>query len=143
MIKEVSAGCFVLNDKNEVLLIRRIWPSGEDTYAAPKGHQDPGEDIETTAVRETTEETGYTDIEIIKELEPETYSPKEGYMKTVHWYLAKLLSNSKEELHLTKEEQDSEILVEWMSIEEALNKISFPIQKLNLEKILEYIDGEF
>lgn len=141
MKKEKSAGCFVLNKNNEVLLINRVWPNGENTIAAPKGHQDPGEDIKETAIRETTEETGYTDISIIEgiDLDSETYQPKPGYIKTVDWFLARLNSDKQIPLNLTEEELDSRIGVVWLSLDEAERKISFETQKGNIKKIKKYL----
>lgn len=141
MIKEKSAGCFVLNDRNEVLLINRIWPNGEDTIAAPKGHQDSGEDIKETAIRETIEETGYTDISIIEELELEsvTYEPSPGYIKTVYWFLARFDSDKQIPLNLTEEELDSKTNILWLSLDKAEKEISFEIQRENIKKIKEYL----
>ena len=61
--KEVNAGGgLVRNRRGDFLLINRngIWD-------LPKGHQDPGEDISTTALREVCEETGIDDLHL-KEL---------------------------------------------------------------------------
>jgi len=141
MIKEKSAGCFVLNNENEILLINRVWPSGEDTIAAPKGHQDRGEDIKKTAIRETTEETGYSDITIIEdlELESETYEPNPGYLKTVYWFLAKLDSDKQVPLNLTEEELKSNTNVIWLPLDKAEKELSFEIQRRNIKKIKEYL----
>ena len=140
MIKEISAGCFVLNNKNEVLLIERVWPSGEQSLAGPKGHKDDGEDIETTAVRETTEETGYTDIEIIRELKPETYNPKDGYIKTVRWFEARLKSDNNLGMQLEEEELKSKFTVLWINIKDAIEKTTYPVQKENLKIILDGLE---
>jgi ADP-ribose pyrophosphatase YjhB (NUDIX family) len=141
MKKEKSAGCFVLNSNNEILLINRIWPNGEDTIAAPKGHQDRGEDIKKTAIRETTEETGYSDISIIEDigLDSETYEPKPGYIKTVYWFLARLDSDKQIPLNLTKEELSSKTEVIWLTLDKAEKEISFEIQRGNVKKIKEYL----
>lgn len=60
----LKAGCVIVNEKNEVLLItdreRRKW-------AFPKGHAEIGETLEETAVREVQEETGYR-VEVVKKL---------------------------------------------------------------------------
>ncbi len=56
--KEVNAGGgLVSNRRGDYLLIsrNRLWD-------LPKGHQDPGEPIETTALREVQEETGISDL---------------------------------------------------------------------------------
>ena len=60
---EVNAGGgLVSNRRGDYLLINRngIWD-------LPKGHQDPGEDIEVTALREVQEETGINDL-ILRDL---------------------------------------------------------------------------
>ncbi|MBR4756326.1 MAG: NUDIX domain-containing protein [Bacteroidales bacterium] len=52
--KEVNAaGGLVSNRRGDVLLIRR-----NDLWDLPKGHQEAGEDISVTALREVQEETG-------------------------------------------------------------------------------------
>ncbi|MGM9736476.1 MAG: NUDIX hydrolase [Candidatus Cryptobacteroides sp.] len=56
--KEVNAGGgLVTNRRGDFLLIRRggMWD-------LPKGHQEPGEDISTTSLREVSEETGINDL---------------------------------------------------------------------------------
>lgn len=61
--KEVNAGGgLVSNRRGDYLLISR-----NGMWDLPKGHQDPGEDISVTALREVTEETGIEELEL-KEL---------------------------------------------------------------------------
>lgn len=58
--KEVNAGGgLVSNRRGDFLLIRR---SG--LWDLPKGHQEPGEDIRVTALREVEEETGISGLEL-------------------------------------------------------------------------------
>ncbi len=58
--KEVNAGGgLVCNRRGDFLLIRR---SG--LWDLPKGHQEPDEDIRTTALREVEEETGISGLEL-------------------------------------------------------------------------------
>ena len=58
---EVNAGGgLVRNKRGDFLLISR-----NGLWDLPKGHQDPGEDISITALREVKEETGIQDIQII------------------------------------------------------------------------------
>jgi ADP-ribose pyrophosphatase len=57
--KEVNAaGGLVRNRRNDFLLINR-----NGLWDLPKGHQEKGEDIKTTAIREVQEETGLGDLE--------------------------------------------------------------------------------
>jgi 8-oxo-dGTP pyrophosphatase MutT (NUDIX family) len=51
------AAIFVLDDKDNVLLLHRLKP-GEEYYVVPGGGVDPGETPEQAAVRELKEETG-------------------------------------------------------------------------------------
>lgn len=58
--KEVNAGGgLVSNKRGDYLLISR-----NGLWDLPKGHQDPGEPIETTALREVQEETGIDELEL-------------------------------------------------------------------------------
>lgn len=58
--KEVNAaGGLVSNRRGDVLLIRR-----NDLWDLPKGHQEQGEDISVTALREVQEETGVLNLEL-------------------------------------------------------------------------------
>ncbi len=60
---EVNAGGgLVSNRRGDFLLISR-----NGLWDLPKGHQDPGEDIACTALREVEEETGITDL-VIRDL---------------------------------------------------------------------------
>ena len=57
---EVNAGGgLVSNRRGDFLLISR-----NGLWDLPKGHQDPGEDIATTALREVQEETGIDELEL-------------------------------------------------------------------------------
>ncbi|MBP3563581.1 MAG: NUDIX domain-containing protein [Bacteroidales bacterium] len=57
---EVNAGGgLVSNRRGDYLLINR-----NGLWDLPKGHQDPGEDIEVTALREVQEETGIDALEL-------------------------------------------------------------------------------
>ena len=60
--KEVNAaGGLVVNRRGDFLLISR-----NGLWDLPKGHQEDGEDIEVTAIREVQEETGVDQLEIRK-----------------------------------------------------------------------------
>lgn len=58
--KEVNAaGGLVSNRRGDFLLIKR-----NGLWDLPKGHQDPGEDISVTALREVEEETGIANLQL-------------------------------------------------------------------------------
>ena len=58
----VGVGVVVLNNNDEVLLIRRGSEPNIGLWTIPGGRQEPGETLEQTAYREINEETG-VDIE--------------------------------------------------------------------------------
>lgn len=60
----LKAGCVVLNDRNEVLLVAL---ADSDIWSFPKGHVENKENMQETAIREVMDETGYK-VEIIKKL---------------------------------------------------------------------------
>ena len=79
-----AAGGLVTNNKGEFLLIRR---SG--LWDLPKGHQEPGEDLEITALREVEEETGLGDLQLGKfiRVTDHTYFRNERWhLKHTWWY---------------------------------------------------------
>lgn len=73
-----AAGGLVINEKGEFLLIRR---SG--LWDLPKGHQDPGEFLEETALREVEEETGLNGLVLGKFIR----STDHCYQRDGQWYL--------------------------------------------------------
>src|ERR1700683_2200436 len=89
--KTESAGGVILNSKGEVALVL----NGKGAYwGLPKGHLDEGEDSMTAALREIEEETGLTDLTLVKQLP--TYTRFKGTptgeddmseLKTMHIFL--------------------------------------------------------
>lgn len=90
-IREVSAGGLVLRATNpgEVALISHRNRAGRADWCIPKGHREPGESLEATAVREVFEETGLQ-VKVLSKLGEIRYRFRaEGsYIdKTVHHFL--------------------------------------------------------
>ena len=91
--REISAGGLVLNAKDSslVALISHRNRGGGEDWVIPKGHQERGENLEVTAIREVYEETGI-EAEILEKIGEISYSFKLGstrIQKTVHHYLLK------------------------------------------------------
>ena len=79
-----AAGGLVTNAKGEFLLIRR---SG--LWDLPKGHQEPGEALEETALREVQEETGLKGLKLGKYIRTTDhcyFRNGEWYLKHTWWY---------------------------------------------------------
>ncbi len=82
-----AGGGLVLNEQNELLFIFR-----RGTWDLPKGKVDPGETIETCAMREVEEETGVGNLRLIDFLgvtNHQYFDPylKEDVIKESHWYI--------------------------------------------------------
>ncbi len=59
----VVAGCVVQNEDGKYLLVQEKQPKVYGLWNLPAGHVDKGEEIESAAIREVKEETGY-DVEL-------------------------------------------------------------------------------
>jgi len=86
----LAAGGIILNNKNQIALVSQF---GEE-WVLPKGKIDEGEDIIECAKREITEETGLTDLQLIKKLgtyehisQGQHQLNNERIFKIVHMYL--------------------------------------------------------
>lgn len=111
MIHVPAAGGLVQNEKGEYLFIFR-----NNHLDLPKGHQEEGENLEVTAIREVEEETGLKDITLGEKLGVTYHTYKrEGKreLKVTHWY--KMSSKSTEAL--TPQEEEGIERVEWLSEE--------------------------
>jgi 8-oxo-dGTP pyrophosphatase MutT (NUDIX family) len=77
-------GCPLPDDVALLLIYRRgVWD-------LPKGHRDPGEDLEACALREVREEVGIEELHLLQELGTTQHGYPEGEVyavKTTHWYL--------------------------------------------------------
>lgn len=82
-----AAGGLVLNDAGDILMMQR-----RGKWDLPKGKLDPGESLETCAVREVQEETGVAEVVLEKPLliTYHTYDESGKHiLKESHWYLMK------------------------------------------------------
>ena len=117
--REVSAGGLVLSatDPNLVALISHRNRGGGTDWVIPKGHQERGENLEVTAVREVYEETGI-EAEIQEKIGEISYSFKLGstrIQKTVHHYL---LRQTGGELNHLGDPTGEVLKVQWFAISE-------------------------
>ena len=126
MIKEKSCGAVVINNKNEVLLVRHN--AGHISF--PKGHMEKGETEIETAYREVLEETGIK-INIDDNVRfVNTYSPKENVIKDVVFFKGKPISNNIE----AQLEEVSEVF--FIGVEKAFDLITYEDDKEILRNIL-------
>jgi 8-oxo-dGTP pyrophosphatase MutT (NUDIX family) len=142
-----TAGCVLLENldlklKAKVLMIFRKWDSAPDgAWILPKGHVEDGESLESAAARETTEETGYQNIQVLKPLDQITIRyDKNGFdnIKIVHWFLACLIDETQSKPELTETEKSSESFeIHWIPLAEAVKMTHFDTDYLPLKKAIE------
>lgn len=137
MLEEYSAGVVVYREKPKNLFLLLHYPAGHWDF--PKGHVEEGESMKETALRELHEETGISeeDVELHDGFE-ETIDylyRKQGELshKKVIFFLGR---TEKEEVTISEEHQG----FDWLSFEEAKDKVTFRNAKRLLEKSKEYLE---
>ena len=130
--RERSCGAVILRkgeQHTEVLLIRH----NLGHWGFPKGHTEPGETDEMTAVREVKEETGY-DIRLRDGFIDSTrYSPKEGVMKDVIYFIGEVCGGS-------PKAQESEVSeLRWVRPIDAFSLLTFDNDVLLFRNVLKYL----
>lgn len=132
MKTEKSCGAVVLRKNQgrlQVLLIKHI---NGGHWAFPKGHVEPGETEEQTALREIKEETGLSvtlDTDYRKTV---TYSPERDVVKDVVYFVAVAQDGN-------RTAQESEISrIKWADADRAADFVSFENDKVILLGALEY-----
>src|SRR5512142_1341109 len=115
--QERSAGGVVVRDGEVVVIVpTRRGAQGQRVLALPKGHVDPGETPDQTALREVREETG-VDAELAEKLGEVRYFYQRGgkrIFKRVTFFLFAYRSGS-------LDDHDDEVEeARWMPLEEAI-----------------------
>ncbi|WP_034044428.1 NUDIX hydrolase [Wocania ichthyoenteri] len=108
----IAGGGKVYNDNGDILFIYR-----NDKWDLPKGKTEGNESIERTAIREVTEETGVSGLEITKPLET-TYHifKRNGRYKIKITYWFEMKTNFKGKLY--PQENEGITKVEWLNKEQ-------------------------
>jgi ADP-ribose pyrophosphatase YjhB (NUDIX family) len=105
----VAGGGKVYNEENDILFIYR-----NDKWDLPKGKVEGNESIETTAIREVTEETGVAGLEIIKPIETTYHIFKRNgrhKIKITYWFEMKTSFKG----NLYAQEEEGITKVEWLN----------------------------
>ncbi len=129
-VKYITGGGVVFNN-DQVLLLDRP-QRGE--IRLPKGHVDPGEIPAETAIRETGEETGYIDLDIVADLGQtlvEFEYRGKYFSRTEYYYLMKL--NSKRQRKRPGHDR-AQFRPFWCSVEEGLELLTFREERAVLQK---------
>ena len=135
-MKEKSCGAIVYKKEDNELKFLLV-KQGNGHYSFPKGHMEPGETEEETALREIKEESNI-DVDLDTNFRCEiSYLMKEkNVIKEAVYFVATPLSND-----LKNQEGEIEECV-WCTYEEVLNKLSFNNIKEVFEKAYSYINAK-
>ncbi len=118
MIYEKSCGAIIYTTVNgERLYLVEQMIDGH--WGVPKGHVEENENEEETALREIKEEVGLDVIIDSGFRSVETYSPKDGFIKDVVYFVA--YSESMDTTMQAEEVRD----IRWLKLEEARELIEF------------------
>lgn len=140
MPKERTAAGFVLaceaGGQRRYLLLKN---ARHGAWGFPKGHSEDDETPMETALRETREETGITDLRVIDGFEVRdsylVHTPKRGdYRKTVIYFLATTPKAAHVQSHEHAESG-------WFAFAEALQKLGFPALKETLTRAQAVLDN--
>ncbi|MBN1873965.1 MAG: NUDIX domain-containing protein [Anaerolineae bacterium] len=126
-----AGGVLVNLQHTKVLLLVR---PAQDEVRLPKGHIEPGETSQDTALREVMEETGYNDLEIITDLGEQLviFTWKNRIVRrNEHYYLMHVCSSQQTE-RLPEDEQ--QFFPTWASWAEAQEYITFEAEREWLQR---------
>lgn len=96
----VTAGALVCDPAGQMLFIYR-----NGHWDLPKGHLDPGESLEACALREVQEETGLSQLQLLRPLAVSRHiykMHKDYVLKTNHWYLMRAQGGQKLKLQYSE-----------------------------------------
>ena len=136
MREEVSAGIILFNEVKERKFLLLNYPSKHWDFV--KGKMEKGETFHETALRETNEETGITDVEFLdgfkQEIEYYFRADNQDIHKKVIFFLGKTKTS---DVMLSHEHLD----FMWLDYEDALKKITYNNAKNLLKKSSEFLDN--
>ena len=109
----VAAGGVVARVSGSEILIAVAKERGYDTAVLPKGHVDPGEDVEQAARREIAEEVGVEDLQLLTKLDvKERLDFSKTEWKLTHYYLYRT-----DQVDVKPLEADVHTEMDWIPIE--------------------------
>ncbi len=140
-VNSTGAGCVVVNNKNQVLLIHRGDIYHDWTF--PKGKV-KSDNLEKEAIRETREEVGVSPV-IVSKLPTNKYSfyndnKKERINNTVHFFLAKTNSNKFSIVNnIDSEEAKTFLEAKWFDLNQSLEMVSHETERNILRVVIKII----
>ena len=130
MIEEISAGVVLFRKENsKILFLLLHYPSGHWDFV--KGKMEKGETTHQTAIRETLEETGITDVVFLDNFEEWIEYNFQFQGELVHKRVIFFLAETKtKEVSISHEHLD----YTWIDYQTAMEKTTFDNAKLILSK---------
>lgn len=130
-----AAGGVVIDDERMLLLDRPL----RREVRLPKGHIDPGETAAQAALRETTEESGYDDLEILDDLGSQvvrfTFQGND-FIRTEHYFLMRLVSPRTTPRNPKDEAQFTPI---WLPLAEAVRRLTFDAEQQFAQRAIDVL----
>ena len=128
-----AAGAVCWRENDGQLLVALVHREKYRDWGFPKGKQDPGEELPTTAVREVMEEAGLK-IKLGRKLSTIRYQVGSGEDKEVHYWAAKVKPKAIAKQSFSPNEEIAK--VEWIEASQALDLLSYDHDKAVLEMAL-------
>ena len=133
MVTILKAGVVILRAGETEPDILLVFRGKHNDWTFPKGHCEPGETFEETAVREAKEETGLS-VELIRALSTMEYIDSQQNLCTLHMYLATPLKpDQKLKTEYSKDE------LQWTPLSDVEDKLSYQNLKEYFRSIKEVI----
>ena len=139
-----SAWCvLVSSDMTKVLLTHKVYEDSRNARVLPKWHLDLWEDNQTTPIREVKEETWYVDLEVLTHLWEDSFeydNDKWHNKKIVNRFLARLISDKKQELWFTEYEKWTFFEQVWCELSDSVSKSTHPWEWQTIQKAIDYLN---
>ncbi|MCA9386002.1 class I tRNA ligase family protein [Candidatus Dojkabacteria bacterium] len=143
-IKEKTGATAIIYNPKKKQFLALSWPQDEvlGIHALVQGKQEDGETLEETVLREITEETGYTDLKLVKKLGTNNYQwpSKSGNIndRAYDVFLVEL-ENEKQQKRQLEEGEDFDVV--WIDEDKFLNSMTYRPHRAYAQKVLDYYNN--
>ncbi len=126
--EHISCGGVVVRRDGDQLLVALVTEPGFAEYILPKGHLEPEESLEQAARREIAEESGFTELTLIKDLGMTgRLNFRKSSWGTMHYFL---FTTSQDKV--SPSDPEHQYIMKWFPID-ALPEMFWPEQRALIE----------